>query len=388
MKTLYFDCSSGISGNMTIGALLEIVGDKDYLLKELKKLNLEGYKIEISKKVKNGITGTYVDVILEHSHEHPDHKGHHHVHRNLKDIYTIIDNSIIDEKTKQLSKRIFERVARAESKVHHKPLEEVHFHEVGAIDSIVDIVGTAILIHKINPDNIISSVVNDGYGFIECAHGMISVPVPATSEIFAEASVKCRQIDIDTELVTPTGAAIIAELATEFTTLPAMRIKKVGWGAGTKDLKIPNVLKIYEGEMETSTQNIVVMETNIDDCSGEILGYTEEQLFKNGALDVFYTPIFMKKNRPAYRLTVVCKKEDMFLLQNIIFKQTTTIGIRYRFESRTELPREMIEIETKYGKVKAKKVMNDGEVYLYPEYESIKQLAEKNDIPLKKFYQF
>ena len=388
MKTLYFDCSSGISGNMTIGALLELVGDKDYLLKELKKLNLEGYKIEISKKVKNGITGTYVDVILEHSHEHLDHKEHHHVHRNLEDIYTIIDNSSIDEKTKQLSKRIFERVARAESKVHHKPLEEVHFHEVGAIDSIVDIVGTAILIHKINPDNIISSVVNDGYGFIECAHGMISVPVPATSEIFAEASVKCRQIDIDTELVTPTGAAIIAELATEFTTLPTMRIKKVGWGAGTKDLKIPNVLKIYEGEMETSTQNIVVMETNIDDCSGEILGYTEEQLFKNGALDVFYTPIFMKKNRPAYRLTVVCKKEDMFLLQNIIFKQTTTIGIRYRFESRTELPREMIEIETKYGKVKAKKVMNDGEVYLYPEYESIKQLAEKNDIPLKKFYQF
>ena len=388
MKTLYFDCSSGISGNMTIGALLELVGDKDYLLKELKKLNLEGYKIEISKKVKNGITGTYVDVILEHSHEHLDHKEHHNVHRNLEDIYTIIDNSSIDEKTKQLSKRIFERVARAESKVHHKPLEEVHFHEVGAIDSIVDIVGTAILIHKINPDNIISSVVNDGYGFIECAHGMISVPVPATSEIFAEASVKCRQIDIDTELVTPTGAAIIAELATEFTTLPTMRIKKVGWGAGTIDLKIPNVLKIYEGEMETSTQNIVVMETNIDDCSGEILGYTEEQLFKNGALDVFYTPIFMKKNRPAYRLTVVCKKEDMFLLQNIIFKQTTTIGIRYRFESRTELPREMIEIETKYGKVKAKKVMNDGEVYLYPEYESIKQLAEKNDISLKKFYQF
>ena len=386
MKTLYFDCSSGISGNMTIGALLELVGDKDYLLKELKKLNLEGYKIEISKKVKNGITGTYVDVILEHSHEHLDHKEHHHVHRNLEDIYTIIDNSSIDEKTKQLSKRIFERVARAESKVHHKPLEEVHFHEVGAIDSIVDIVGTAILIRKINPDNIISSVVNDGYGFIECAHGMISVPVPATSEIFAEASVKCRQIDIDTELVTPTGAAIIAELATEFTTLPVMRIKKIGWGAGTKDLKIPNILKVYEGEIETSTQNIVVMETNIDDCSGEILGYTEEQLFKNGALDVFYTPIFMKKNRPAYRLTVVCKKEDMFLLQNIIFKQTTTIGIRYRFESRTELPREMIEIETKYGKVKAKKVMNDGEVYLYPEYESIKQLAEQNDIPLKTFY--
>ena len=221
MKTLYFDCSSGISGNMTLGALLEIVGDENYLLGELKKLNVDGYKIEISKKVKNGITGTYVDVILENEHHHHDHDHghahdhehhHHHEHRNLYDVNTIIDNSSLDENTKDLAKRIFLRVAKAESKVHNKSLDEVHFHEVGAIDSIVDIVGTAILINKINPDRIISSVVNDGYGFIECAHGTMSVPVPATSEIFANSNVKFRQIDIDTELVTPTGAAIIADL--------------------------------------------------------------------------------------------------------------------------------------------------------------------------------
>ena len=396
MKTLYFDCSSGISGNMTLGALLEIVGDEKYLLEELKKLNIDGYKIEISKQVKNGITGTYVNVLLEHEHhhshedehEHYHHEHHHHhEHRNLNDVNNIIDNSSLDNNTKDLAKRIFLRVAKAESKVHNKPLDEVHFHEVGAIDSIVDIVGTAILINKINPDKIISSIVNDGYGFIECAHGTMAVPVPATSEIFANSNVKFRQIDIDTELVTPTGAAIIAELAEDFITLPAMVTEKIGWGTGTKDLKIPNVLKVYFGEIQENSENFVVMETNIDDCSGEILGYTSEKLFENGALDVFYTPIFMKKNRPAYRLTVACRKEDMFKLQNIIFKETTTIGIRYRFESRTELGREFVEIDTKYGKIRAKKVTNNSETYVYPEYESMKELAEKNNINFSQVLQ-
>ena len=400
MKTLYFDCSSGISGNMTLGALLEIVGDDNYLLQELKKLNVDGYKIEISNKVKNGITGKYVDVILddEHHHEHihehnnehlhnEEHShSHHHEHRNLNDVNEIIDKSSIDEKSKDLAKRIFLRVAKAESKVHNKPLEEVHFHEVGAIDSIVDIVGTAILINKINPDKILSSVVNDGYGFIECAHGTMAVPVPATTEIFANSNVKFRQIDVDTELVTPTGAAIIAELAEDFTTLPAMITRKIGWGAGYKDLKIPNVLKVYYGDMDKPNENFVVMETNIDDCSGEILGHTEELLFKAGALDVFFTPIFMKKNRPAYRMTVACRKEDMLNLQKIIFRETTTIGIRYRTEFRTELERENTEVDTKYGKIKVKKVENNGETYIYPEYESLKEVASKNNVPLKELY--
>ena len=383
MKALYFDCSSGISGNMVLGSLLEIVGDEEYLLKELKKLNVEGYKLEISKKVKNGITGTYVVVIL------PKAENHHLGHRNLDDINKIIDNSKIDEKSKELAKRIFMRVAKAEAKVHNKPLEEVHFHEVGAIDSIIDIVGTAILMNKINPDKIISSIVNDGYGFINCAHGTMSVPVPATSEIFASSDVKFRQIDVDTELVTPTGAAIIAELAEEFTTLPAIAPEKIGWGAGYKDLKIPNILKVYYGEMEENPEQddkFVIMETNIDDSTGEILGYTLEKLLKSGALDVFYTPIFMKKNRPAYRLTVACRKKDMENLQNIIFRETTTIGIRYRFEDRIELKREFVEIDTKYGKIKAKKVFSNGEVYIYPEYENLKEISEKNNVPLKELY--
>lgn len=383
MKTLYFDCSSGISGNMALGALTEIIGDEKYLINELKKLNVDGYKIEISKKVKNGITGTYVDVILENENNH---KHGNHEHRNLSDINKIIDNSLLEEKVKEMAKKIFMRVANAESKVHNKSLEEVHFHEVGAIDSIVDIIGTAILINKINPDKIISSVVNDGYGFIECAHGIMSVPVPATSEIFANSNVKFRQIDVDTELVTPTGAAIIAELVEEFTVLPAMVTEKIGWGAGKKDLKIPNVLKVYLGDVEKPNEDFVVMETNIDDCGGEIFGYTQELLFKNGALDVFFTPIYMKKNRPAYRMTVACRTKDMYKLQDIIFRETTTIGMRYRYEYRTELKRELIELDTKYGKIKAKKVISNGQPYVYPEYESIKKIALENNIPLKELY--
>ena len=393
MKILYFDCSSGISGNMTIGALLEIINDENYLLNELKKLNIDGYEIKISKKVKNGITGTYVDVLLEHEHHHKhkehNHENehtHHHEHRNLSDVNKIIDNSTLNEEVKKLAKKIFLRVAKAESKVHNKPLEEVHFHEVGAIDSIIDIVGTAILINKINPDKIVSSTVNDGYGFIECAHGKMAVPVPATSEIFSNSNVKFRQIEIDTELVTPTGAAIIAELAIDFMPLPEMQVEKIGWGSGSKDLQIPNVLKVYYGNIEDEKDDIVVMETNIDDCGGELLGYTQELLFKNGALDVFFTPIFMKKNRPGYRMSITCKQEDKLKLQNIIFRETTTIGIRYRKEHRAVLKREIIEIETKYGKIKAKKVINNGEEYIYPEYEEIKKIAEKNNIPLKNFY--
>ena len=309
----------------------------------------------------------------------------------MLDVNKVIDKSALNEKTKALAKCIFMRVAKAESKVHGKSIEEVHFHEVGAIDSIIDIVGTAILINKINPDRIISSVVNEGQGFIQCAHGTMAVPVPATSEIFAESNVKFKQIDVDTELVTPTGAAIIAELAEDFTVIPEMKIEKIGWGVGSKDTNIPGILKVYLGEEENKkeidSRQMYVIETNIDDSTGEILGYTLEKLMKSGALDAFYTPIFMKKNRPAYKLEVVCKEQDLQKLQNIMFNETTTIGVRYYKVNRTELKREAVEIETKYGKVLAKKVATpDGKVYTYPEYESIKKLAEEKNVPIKEIY--
>ena len=330
MKVLYFDCSSGICGNMTLGALLDIVDDENYFLNEIQKLNVDGYKIEISRKDSHGISGRFVDVIVdgideyghvhhihehhneEHHHEEHHHhheEEHHHEHRNLNDVNKIIDESSLDEKVKQLAKEIFLKVAVAESQVHGKPLEEVHFHEVGAIDSIIDIVGTAILICKINPDKIISSVVNEGYGFIECAHGKMSVPVPATSKIFATEKVKFKQIDVDTELVTPTGAAIISTLTKEYQTIPEMQLERMGFGAGSKDIGYANLLKVYLGEAEEKSKSeMYVIETNIDDSNGEELGYAMGKLLENKANDVFYTPIYMKKNRPAYKLEVICTK--------------------------------------------------------------------------------
>lgn len=393
MKILYFDCSSGICGNMTLGALLDIIDDENYFFNEIKKLNLDGYKIEISKKESYGINGRYVNVIVDgkdeygniHHHEHNHH--HNHKHRNLNDVNEVIDKSNLDDKTKNLAKEMFLKVANAESKVHGKPIDEVHFHEVGAIDSIIDIVGTAILINKINPDIIVSSVVNEGHGFIECAHGKMSVPVPATSQIFATENVRFKQIDVDTELVTPTGAAIISTLAKDYTIMPEMKLEKVGYGAGFKDIGYSNLLKVYYGEMTGSKSDMYVIETNIDDSNGEELGYTMEKLFKNNANDVFYTPIFMKKNRPAYKLEVICEKENLDNLLEIIFKETTTIGARFYKVDRAELKREKIEIDTKYGKVTGKKITTPkGEVYIYPEYESIKELAEQKNIPLKELY--
>lgn len=428
MKVLYFDCSSGICGNMTLGALIEIIGDENYLVEELKKLNVDGYKIEISKKASHGISGTYVNVIVdgedeyghvhhlheeechteehhEHEHLHEEHhhhhdEEHHHAHRNLNDVNQIIDNSGLDGKVKKLAKEIFLKVAKAESKVHGKPLEEVHFHEVGAIDSIVDIVGTAILINKINPDKILSSTVNEGHGFIECAHGKMSVPVPATSEIFASENVRFRQIDVDTELVTPTGAAIISTLSEKYDTMPEMTLEKVGFGQGSKDIGYANSLKVYYGEIAENTSDIdviktscdndmYVIETNIDDSTGEMLGYCMEKLFKSNARDVFYTPIYMKKNRPAYKLEVICEKKDLDDLLEIIFRETTTIGARFYKVNRAELKREIVEIDTKYGKVSGKRITTPkGAVYVYPEYESIKKIAEEKDIPLKEIYKF
>ena len=388
MKALYFDCSSGISGNMTLGALLELCDDKDYLERELQKLHVDGYHMHISKTKKNGITGTYVDVHLEHVHyHHHDHEHHHHEHRNLYDVEKIIDESDIDIQAKDLAKRIFMRVALAESKVHDEALENVHFHEVGAIDSIVDIVGTAILITYLKPDIIYSSVVNDGYGFIECAHGTIAVPVPATSEIFASSHALTRQIDIDTELVTPTGAAIISELASDFMTQPVMDVQRIGWGCGSKDLKIPNVLKVTMGQINEDHHDIVVMETNIDDCSAEILSYTMECLFEAGALDVFYTPIYMKKNRPAYCLTVLCQEDQVDVMKNILFKETTTIGIRYHQQKRFCLKREIIEKKTTLGLVHFKYCQGEGYSYLYPEYEDLKRIAKEKKMSLKEVYQ-
>ena len=402
-KILYFDCSAGISGDMTLGALLDLGADKKVFLTELEKLHLEGYEIAFETTQRNAITATHVNVILtgqeqahdhthehdhEHTHDHSHDHGHGHFHRSFRDIRQMIQNSELSKEVKDLSLRIFTRVARAEAKVHHRDMEEVQFHEVGAVDSIVDIVGSAILITMLKPDRICASVVQDGHGFVHCQHGMLSVPVPAVCEIFAESDVLIRQIDVDTELVTPTGAAIISELADSFGTMPVMTIDKMGWGAGTKILKIPNLLKVTLGYQETVSDNyteqdeIMVLETNLDDCTGEMLGAAMEILMENGALDAFYTPIFMKKNRPAWCLTVLARPEDTEKMERLIFLHTTTIGIRRHLDQRRILKREKAVVPTAYGELQVKRVILEDGYRDYPEYESAKKLAVETGKPL------
>ena len=411
-KILYFDCSAGISGDMTLGALIVLGADKNAFLTELEKLHLEGYEIAFETTQRNAITATHVNVILtgqeqvhdhthihehihdhghthEHDHEHHSHDHERgHFHRSFRDIRQMIQNSELSKEVKDLSLRIFTRVARAEAKVHHKDVEEVQFHEVGAVDSIVDIVGSAILITMLKPDRICASVVQDGHGFVHCQHGMLSVPVPAVCEIFAESDALIRQIDVDTELVTPTGAAIISELADSFGTMPVMTIDKIGWGAGTKILKIPNLLKVTLGYQETVSDNyteqdeIMVLETNLDDCTGEMLGAAMEILMENGALDAFYTPIFMKKNRPAWCLTVLARPEDTEKMERLIFLHTTTIGIRRHLDQRRILKREKAVVPTAYGELQVKRVALEDGYRDYPEYESAKKLAVETGKPL------
>ena len=411
-KILYFDCSAGISGDMTLGALIDLGADKNAFLTELEKLHLEGYEIAFETTQRNAITATHVNVILtgqdqahdhthihehihdhghthEHDHEHHSHDHERgHFHRSFRDIRQMIQNSELSKEVKDLSLRIFTRVARAEAKVHHKDIEEVQFHEVGAVDSIVDIVGSAILITMLKPDRICASVVQDGHGFVHCQHGMLSVPVPAVCEIFAESDALIRQIDVDTELVTPTGAAIISELADSFGTMPVMTIDKIGWGAGTKILKIPNLLKVTLGYQEIVSDNyteqdeIMVLETNLDDCTGEMLGAAMEILMENGALDAFYTPIFMKKNRPAWCLTVLARPEDTEKMERLIFLHTTTIGIRRHLDQRRILKREKAVVPTAYGELQVKRVALEDGYRDYPEYESAKKLAVETGKPL------
>ena len=452
MKILYFDCATGISGNMAIGALLEICDGEQYLRDELAKLEVPGYQLNVIKRDSHGIDGTYVEVLeantgipvdaihdgnknvgssatlgLHHGHTHshhheldssPEHHSHGHyhdhnhdhsldnhchnhqddndnnhnhnyVHRTYADIKQIIEDSGITEDAKNLSKSMFHKVAVAEAKVHGKPIDEVHFHEVGAIDSIVDIVSVAILMDYIKPDRVISSVVSDGYGTIKCAHGELSVPVPATSMIYKNEHIRFKQIEVPTELVTPTGAAIISTFAESYGLMPEMNLNKIGIGVGSRNIGGPNTLRVFLGEdvtAEGETQNgdIIVINSNIDDSSGEDLGYVLEKLMDAGALDVSYAPIFMKKNRPAYRLEVICRAETREKLSEIIFDETTTIGVRYYPVQREELTRVRTLVDTELGQIEAKQVSTtSGHTYTYPEYESMKAIASELGISIK-----
>lgn len=392
MRILYYDCFSGISGDMNLGAMIDAGVDPQYLLSELSKLNVDDeFKLLINKDSRKGINGTKVDVILKHTHE-DEHYIHH--HRNLKDIEKIINNSNITDKSKELSLKIFMEVAKAEAKVHGKSIDEVHFHEVGAIDSIIDIVGAAICFEYLRIDKIMSSTVEVGSGFVKCAHGILPVPAPATAEILKNIPIKSGGIPY--EATTPTGAAILSAVVTEFTDNKTLNITKIAYGIGTKDEgNIPNVLRVFicEGEnkleasLELKKGNASILECNIDDMNPEFYSYVINKLLENGADDAFMTPIIMKKGRPAVMLSVLTKEETLEALEKIIFIETTTLGIRKYNVSKEMLIRKEEKIMTNFGEVNVKRAFLNGcQLKCKAEYEDCVKIATEQNLPLHEVY--
>jgi len=379
MKTIYFDCFSGISGDMIIGALLDLGLDIRFLENELKKLSLKDYKIRAKRIAKGGISAIKLDVIEEGG-------KRHHYERNLKEINKIIDNSKLDSEIKSKVKKIFLKIAIAESKIHKKSINDVHFHEIGAIDTIIDVAGAVIGFKKLGIEKIFCSKLNVGTGFVEFSHGKWPVPAPATAELLK--GVPIYNNGIEAELVTPTGAAIITTLSSWFGELPSMKIEKIGYGAGTKDLRQPNVLRAYLGETKMENEKINVIETNIDNMNPEIHPYVMNRLLGNGALDAYLTNILMKKGRPAVKLTVLCRISDTDEMCKIIFDETATLGVRVYPVERKVLQREIKTVKTKYGKVRLKVSKLDGKIKnIAPEFEDCASIARKKRIPLKKVYE-
>ncbi len=394
MKLAYFDCFSGISGDMALGALLDLGVDQEAFRRELGKLGLGGYRIDIDTVVRHGIRGTDVNVIVEeekgdhHHHSGEDQHQHHHG-RNLRDIELIIDTSALNTKVKELSKKVFREIARAEAKVHNKSIDEVHFREAGTLDSIVDVVGTLICLDLLGVDRVVSSPLHDGKGFVKSRHGIIPVPVPAVLEMLSGSGIPFIQEDIDTELVTPTGMGLIKCLAQDFGAMPAMIIDRVGYGMGKRDTGRLNALRVVLGRLQERNwlmEELMMLETNLDDMSPEVLGYTFERLMEAGALDVYYTPVYMKKNRPAVMLTVLCKQEDEKRLVDILMRETSTLGVRRSGLQRYRLDREIVKVSTRFGEVRVK-VASAGDVKkLAPEYEDVRSIAVKSGIPLSEVY--
>ncbi|MCX7719830.1 MAG: nickel pincer cofactor biosynthesis protein LarC [Dictyoglomus thermophilum] len=373
MKALYFDCFSGISGDMILGALIDLGIDVEKWKTELNKIPVKGYKIEISKKQKNSIWGTDVNIIIDD----------HHSHRHLEDLLKIVDESGLSENIKTKAKNIFYKIAEAEAKIHNQPIDEVHFHEIGALDTIIDVLGSLILLEMLEVAEIYSSPLPLGSGFVNTAHGTIPVPAPATLEILR--GIPVYKDGREGELVTPTGAAIISTVANFVQELPPIRVDKIGYGCGKKDFSFPNLLRVYVGELVESTvkERNIVLETNIDDMNPQIFGYLVEKLFKEGALDVFLTPVYMKKGRPGILLSVIAPLVMEERLSEVIFRETTTLGIRKIYVDKKIMPREIKEIETKWGKVRIKVANINGIRKAYPEYEDCKSIAERENIPLK-----
>jgi uncharacterized protein (TIGR00299 family) protein len=392
-RTLYLDCFAGASGDMFIGALLDCGLDFDFLRTELGKLGVGGYELGLNRVDRSGISSSKFDVHIHtgehsHAHDHDHHHDHEHAHRSLSEIKRMIAASQLSEEVKERSQAIFQRIGEAEARIHNVPLESVHFHEVGAIDSIVDIVGACIGLEALQIDQVISSPLHVGSGTFKCAHGTYPVPGPATTEILRGVPIYSK--DIDGELVTPTGAAIISTIASSYGPMPMMKIERVGYGAGTRTYpKFPNVLRAIIGELvddaDQTPATVTVIEANIDDLNGQIFGHLMDRVLAAGALDIFYTPVQMKKNRPGVLVTLLCKLEDRERMIEILFKETTTLGVRYRHEQREILRRTHVTVETPYGPIKVKvSRAKDGRVMNFaPEFDDCRAASEFHQVGLR-----
>jgi len=379
MKILYYDCFSGISGDMNLGAMIDLGVDKTYLINELKKLHLHGWELVVDKDQRHGITGTRVSVKITH---------HEHAHRHLSDIEKIIDNSELDAGTRSLSMKIFMKVAEAEASVHGVPLNQVHFHEVGAVDSIIDTVGAAICFNALDVDAVFVGPVELGGGFTDCSHGRLPVPAPATAIIIKGLEIKKEGVHF--EATTPTGAAILTSLGTHFSDLPAFTIRKSGYGVGQKDdPKVPNLLRVFLGDTNQtiSPHDALLLQCNIDDMNPEFYDYLCERLFNSGASDVYLSGIIMKKGRPGTVLNLICEKGREDILKEIIFTESTSVGIRCFPFKKDTLVRKFEKIETAYGLVTMKRSFyREKEVSCKPEYSECRKIAEEKNIPLKDVY--
>jgi len=379
MKILYFDCFSGISGDMAVGAMLDLGISPLVFKRELARLKIKGLSVVIKKTKKNSIAGTDFSVKT----------GEKHVHgRHLQEIIKIINSSRIAPAAKELSIRVFNEIGRAEAKVHGTSVDKIHFHEVGALDSIADIVGAAICVNLLGAEKIYSSELHDGRGTIECAHGTIPVPVPAVVEMMAGSGIPMVQENIWTELITPTGMGIIKCAASGFGAMPAMKIIKTGYGFGKRDTGGVNALRVVmgDGSLAGNAEKIIKLETNIDNMTPEMLGFAMEMLFEAGAVDVFFTPIYMKKNRPAVMLTALSSLENENAVMEAMFKHTSTLGMRREVLERYCMDREMKTVRTKYGPIRVKCALLRGIVKQSPEYEDCRKIALKTGMPLRDVY--
>jgi len=379
MKIAYFDCFSGASGDMILGSLIDAGLSPKRLREELKKLRIPTVHLRVKKVLKGGISATQVMV---------EGKGEKRSHRNLKEILRIVERSGVEAEVKEKSKEIFERIASVEAKIHQTPMEEVHFHELGGLDSIVDIVGSIWGIRQLGIEKIYVSKVNVGGGFVKCEHGILPVPAPAT--LFLMEGKPIYSSGVERELLTPTGAAILTTLSFEFGSMPLMNVDRVGYGAGRDNLSHPNLLRLIIGTSESISgkEKVVVIETNIDDMNPQFYDYVMERLLAMEVLEVFITPILMKKSRPGHLLTIICSSEKLSSVTKFLLRETTTLGLRWHQEERAKTDREILTQETKYGKIRFKLAKWEGKVVnLSPEYEDCKRLALEKRVPLKEVFE-